>query len=248
MAMARRRARRLIAALVAVFSAVACMVLYIALSIVLPPPRQYYPVMTLRADLRVSPESVRVLEPNEPAILPDLARMRAAGEITSPVSATIRLLRPIPRRSLRHFGHMEFSVDGLQPTYDEMEQAGPERSIEVELAYLSIGTESESGEFTKVMVYWPKVPRPVGSMLQGRLMDPAMVERVLPVLSQWTLEMSGDQEFADGVREGGKRGPPPPGGTGDLVRKVFKYAAFIALSVAVLLLLTFGKQRNPEPV
>ena len=81
---------------------------------------------------------------------------------------------------------MEYSVDGLQPTYEEMEQAGPERSIEVELAYLSIGTTEESGEFPKVMVYWPKVPRPVGSMLQGRLMDPTMVERVLPVLAMDT--------------------------------------------------------------
>ncbi len=167
-------------------------------------PRQYYPVMTLHADITVTPTEVIVRD--EPKGLPDpsehLGPLRNSD--TMRVSAFARHYRAVPLRSRGRSGYVEYSPNYNQPRWEELQQAGPERGVELHMASHRFTAEG----FTRLIYpHEPDRPAPFGEM---KPMEDETVRRILPAFADWIYEMSGDQGFADGVRAGGMPMLPLP--------------------------------------
>jgi hypothetical protein len=179
----------------------------------------------------LTPGQARVLEHDEkpPQEVYSLVE-RPDGKPTL-VSATIKLLRPIPMRSGRRGSYRSYSQEHTQPSYDELGKAGPERAVEVELMSQSMSVTSNG--VTSRMQVWPLRPPQTNLPFIIESMDQATVERVLPVLGPWTLEMSGDTLFAEGVLAGGTPRPVLAGAS------VFEFRQWLPIAGAVFIVLSF---------
>jgi len=170
-------------------------------------PRQFYPVMTLHADITVTPSEVIVRdEPKGLSGTDDTAGLFSKTD-TFKVSAFVRLYRPVPLRSSGRSGYRSYSPNYNQPRWEELQQAGPEYGVEL---YMH-SARFNSGQITRST--FPHDPTHPSTFGEVQPMDDELVHRILPAFADWVYEMSGDQGFADGVRAGGTPIPPLPGYT-----------------------------------
>ncbi len=164
-------------------------------------PREFYPVMTLHADITVTPSTVTVRD--QPKGLPDPDGRALDDTSQIDCHAFVRLHRTVPLRRGRKGTYSSYSFNGHQPQWEELQQAGPECGVEVHIGYLHF----ESGRYTSFV--YPYSPDRADA--SDKPMDEQLVQRILPAFADWVFEMSGDQGFADGVRAGGTPIPPLPG-------------------------------------
>lgn len=180
-------------------------------------PSQFYPVMTLHTQVLLTSDGARVMEKGEQPPRGILSLNGRSEQDMQLVSATVKLLRPIPMRSGRRGTFQEYAPGHAQPSYDELAKAGPERAVEVDLMHQTL-SRSEAG-LTSTMFLWPAREHRTDLPFTIKIMDRSMVDRVLPALAIWTLDMSGDQTFADGVLAGGTPIPEIAGSSFHAFRK-----------------------------
>lgn len=159
------------------------------------PLYQFYPVNTYQAELTVTGDSVSAPREQEPPKTYPLQPSISPIEGKFKVRAEVQVERPLPLR-----GRESLDPNYAQPTQDQIDAAGPERAVVIQL------TSSRDLSF----LVWPPpaaTSLPANFPMSQGVLPNNVVQAILPALAEEIVRMSGDPSLAQPVAAGGAPRP-----------------------------------------